>query len=140
MQQTQQMTTNLILPLFAKSVNKSLCSEGVVQSALGLREFPSLRIHLGANIPRITYTERAVIAQLARKLIRIHLASARVNTALKRMTPAAVDYVYQQDKSVLTWHEKQIENRKVRLFGPYTVTAIDSIGKSRLLHKGDKVL
>ena len=94
-QEHPDVDADLILAIATKAINDTFGPEGVVPSALVFGEFPSLCSYLGANIPRATLAERAVIAQKARRLMSRHLAGANVNTALKRKTPNATDQVYQ---------------------------------------------
>ena len=103
---------DLILALFTKVICDTLGLEGALPSALVFGALPSLRSHLGANIPRATLAERAMIAQEARRLMICHLVSAMINTALKRRTPAAADHVYRRGDLVSLWRKKQIENFK----------------------------
>ena len=66
-----------------------------------------------------------------------HLASAKINTALKHKTPTAADHVYQPGDLLLIWREKQIENCKGKFIGPYTVIASDPIHKNILVRKSN---
>ena len=66
-----------------------------------------------------------------------HLASAKINTALKRRTPTAADLVYQPGDLILVWRKKQIENRKGKLVSPCIAITVDPTHKIILIRKAD---
>lgn len=68
------MQRQLLLASAVKAMNDTLGPEGLVPSALVFGEFPSLRSFEGPIIPRPSLSEKALIAQEARRLMSKHLA------------------------------------------------------------------
>ena len=56
-----------------------------------------------------------------------------VAKAVKRMTRAAVNQVYQPGDLVLVWREKQVEHRMGEYVGPYIVIVHDMMSKNVLV-------
>ena len=95
---------------------------------------------LGADIPRNTLAERAIIAQKARKLMRKHMAAAKIKTAINKKTLAAARCAYQPSDQVLVWRKKQIENRKGKYIGPYMIIAFNQSTRKYLSSQARKYI
>ena len=84
-----------------KAMNDTLGPEGLVPSALVIREFPPVFTNSEAPAARLTLRERASVAQSARKEMGKIMAEMRVRRALHHRTPSAADRFYQPGDQVL---------------------------------------
>ena len=60
-----EVDSDQLLAFSTKAINGTLGSEDFLPSALGFGDFPSLWSYLGANTPRSTFSERAIVSQKA---------------------------------------------------------------------------
>ena len=112
-----------------KDGNDTLGPDGIVPLALVFGEFPTLRTILGPRVPRPTLTERAQVAQRARKLMAQELAAAKIRRSMKHKTPSATNHTYEPGDAVLVWREKIVNNRIGEFIGPFPVLAYEPHSK-----------
>lgn len=129
------MQRQVLLALFAESMNDTMSPEGIVPSALVFGECPSLRTFERTFISRASLAERAIAAQEACRLLSKHFAQVQIKCAMIHQTPQATDITYQPRDKFLIWRQIIVENRISEWFGPYIVCSYDAAAKVVLIQK-----
>lgn len=115
----------MILSMSVKNMNDTLCPEGIIPSALVLREFPLLRSSGDFVIPRPYMAARASATTQACEYMDKNMARLRVQRALRHKVPPAANVSYQYGEQVSVWRERLIAQRIGEWKGPCEVLSVE---------------
>ena len=111
-----------------KAMNDTVGPEGFVPSALVFGEFPRVHTASSSATSRPSLSSRAKVANTARSEMEHHMASLRLQRALRHTVPPAADHSYRPGDKVLVWREKHY-GKHGEWIGPFPVFGTDEAKK-----------